>query len=128
MTTTEHDHHDDQIGHVVPVKFLALICAILLFLTVVTVWASLYDFAEINITEMNIIVAMAIATVKATLVGLYFMHLRWDRPIIGFIYVGAILLVVLFIGMALTDSIAYQPDIVKGDTPIVMQALDELKH
>ena len=128
MTTAEHDHHDDQIGHIVPVKFLALICGILLFLTAVTVWVSRYDFADINISELNIIVAMIVATIKATLVGLYFMHLRWDRPVIGFIYVFAILLVVLFVGMALTDSTAYQPDIIKGDTPIVSQALDELKH
>ena len=128
MTTAEHDHHDDQIGHIVPVKFLALVCGILLFLTAVTVWVSRYDFAEINISELNIIVAMLVATIKATLVGLYFMHLRWDRPVIGFIYVFAILLVVLFVGMALTDTIEYQPEIIKGDTPIVSQALDELKH
>ena len=101
MTTAEHDHHDDQIGHIVPVKFLALICGILLFLTAVTVWVSRYDFADINISELNIIVAMAVATIKATLVGLYFMHLRWDRPVIGFIYVFAILLVVLFWGRQL---------------------------
>jgi len=128
MTTAEHHHHDDQIGHIVPVKFLTLICCILLVFTVITVWVSRYDFAEINISELNIIVALLVATIKATLVGLYFMHLRWDRPIIGFIFVGSILLVVLFVGMALTDSTAYQPDIVKGDTPKVAQAIDELKH
>jgi cytochrome c oxidase subunit 4 len=128
MTTAEHHHHDDQIGHIVPVKFLMLICCILLVFTVITVWVSRYDFAEINISELNIIVALLVATIKATLVGLYFMHLRWDRPIIGFIFVGSILLVVLFVGMALTDSTAYQPDIVKGDTPKVAQAIDELKH
>ena len=128
MTTAEHHHHDDQIGHIVPVKFLTLICCILLVFTVITVWVSRYDFAEINISELNIIVALLVATIKATLVGLYFMHLRWDRPIIGFIFVGSILLVVLFVGMALTDSTAYQPDIVKGDTPKVAQAIDGLKH
>ena len=128
MTTAEHHHHDDQIGHIVPVKFLMLICCILLVFTVITVWVSRYDFAEINISELNIIVALLVATIKATLVGLYFMHLRWDRPIIGFIFVGSILLVVLFVGMALTDSAAYHPDIVKGDTHKVAQALDGLKH
>ena len=128
MTTAAHHLLDDQIGHIVPVKFLTLICCILLVFTVITVWVSRYDFAEINISELNIIVALLVATIKATLVGLYFMHLRWDRPIIGFIFVGSILLVVLFVGMALTDSTAYQPDIVKGDTPKVAQAIDELKH
>jgi cytochrome c oxidase subunit 4 len=127
MSNAEH-HHEDQIGHVVPVKFLSFICAILLFLTVVTVWVSRYDFAEINIAEMGIIMALFVATVKATIVGLYFMHLRWDRAFIGFLFVGSILFVVLFIGIALTDTVEYQPTIIKGDTPKVSKAMDELKH
>jgi cytochrome c oxidase subunit 4 len=128
MPHTDSTHHDDQIGHIVPVKFLVLICALLLFLTAVTVWVSRYDFTEINIAEMGIITALFVATVKATIVGLYFMHLRWDRPFIGFIFVGSILFVVLFICIALTDSIAYQPTIIKGDTPKVTEAMDLLKH
>jgi cytochrome c oxidase subunit 4 len=128
MPHTDSTHHDDQIGHVVPVKFLVLICALLLFLTAVTVWVSRYDFTEINIAEMGIITALFVATVKATIVGLYFMHLRWDRPFIGFIFVGSILFVALFICIALTDSMAYQPTIIKGDTPKVTEAMDLLKH
>jgi len=128
MSHTDSSSHDDQIGHVVPVKFLVLICAILLFLTVVTVWVSRFDFTEINIAEMGIITALFVATVKATIVGLYFMHLRWDRPFIGFVFVGSILFVVLFICIALTDSMAYQPTIIKGDTPKVTEAMDKLRH
>ncbi|MFT4592939.1 MAG: cytochrome c oxidase subunit 4 [Phycisphaerales bacterium] len=128
MSNTEQDHHEGGIGHIVPVKFLAFICGILLFLTAVTVWVSRYDFTEINIAEMGIITALAVATVKATIVGLYFMHLRWDRPFIAFIFVGSILFVVLFIGIALTDSMAYQPEIIQGNTPKVTEALEKLKH
>ena len=128
MTSAEHNHHEDQIGHIVPIKLLVFVCAALLFLTAVTVWASRYDFSEINIAELGIILALFIATVKATIVGLYFMHLRWDRPFIGFIFVGSILFVVLFISMAITDSAEYQPEIIKGDTQKVIQALDALKH
>ena len=128
MPHTDSSSHDDQIGHVVPVKFLVLICAILLFLTAVTVWVSRFDFTEINIAEMGIITALFVATVKATIVGLYFMHLRWDRPFIGFVFVGSILFVVLFICIALTDSMAYQPTIIKGDTPKVTEAMDKLRH
>ena len=126
MSHTDSTHHGDQVGHIVPIKFLVLICATLLFLTAVTIWASRFSFAEINIAEMDIITALLIASVKATIVGLYFMHLRWDRPFIGFIFVGSILFVVLFIGIALTDSMEYQPDIVKGDTPKVSEAMDKL--
>ena len=128
MSNTDSSHHDDQIGHIVPIKFLVFICCILLFLTAVTVWVSRYDFAAINIAEMGIIMALAVATVKATIVGLYFMHLRWDRAFVGFIFVGSILFVVLFIGIALTDTMEYQPSIIKGDTPKVSEAMDLLKH
>ena len=128
MSNTDSSHHDDQIGHIVPIKFLVFICCILLFLTAVTVWVSRYDFTAINIAEMGIIMALAVATVKATIVGLYFMHLRWDRAFIGFIFVGSILFVVLFIGIALTDTMEYQPSIIKGDTPKVSEAMDLLKH
>jgi cytochrome c oxidase subunit 4 len=128
MSNTDSTHHDDQVGHIVPIKFLVFICCILLFLTAVTVWVSRYDFTEINIAEMGIIVALGVASVKATIVGLYFMHLRWDRAFIGFIFVASILFVVLFIGMALTDTMEYQPSIIKGDTPKVTEAMDALKH
>ena len=127
MSNTDSTHHEDQVGHIVPVKFLVFICCILLFLTAVTVWVSRYDFTEINIAEMGIILALAVAIVKATFVGLYFMHLRWDRPFIGFVFVGSMLFVVLFIGVALTDSMEYQPQIIKGDTPAVSAAMDKLK-
>ena len=128
MSNTDSTHHDDQVGHIVPIKFLVFICCILLFLTAVTVWVSRYDFTEINIAEMGIIVALGVTSVKATIVGLYFMHLRWDRAFIGFIFVASILFVVLFIGMALTDTMEYQPSIIKGDTPKVTEAMDALKH
>ena len=128
MSNTDSSHHDDQVGHIVPIKFLVFICCILLFLTAVTVWVSRYDFTAINIAEMGIIMALAVATVKATIVGLYFMHLRWDRAFVGFIFVGSILFVVLFIGIALTDTMEYQPSIIKGDTPKVSEAMDLLKH
>jgi cytochrome c oxidase subunit 4 len=127
MTTHNNQDEEIQVGHIVPIKFLTAICCLLLFLTAVTVWVSLYDFTEINIAEMGIIMALFVATVKATFVGLYFMHLRWDRPFIGFIFVGSILFVVLFIGVALTDSLEYQPEIIKGDTPAVTAAMDKIK-
>jgi len=97
MATHNDQNQEVQVGHVVSIKFLTAICCILLFLTGVTVWVSRYDFTEINIAEMGIITALLVATVKATFVGLYFMHLRWDRPFIGFVFVGSILFVVLFI-------------------------------
>jgi cytochrome c oxidase subunit 4 len=126
MSHTDQNN-EIQVGHIVPIKFLTAICCLLLFLTAVTVWVSWYDFTEINIAEMGIITALFVASVKATFVGLYFMHLRWDRPFIGFIFVSSMLFVVLFIGVALTDTMEYQSEIIQGDTPAVSAAMDKIK-
>ncbi|MBC8523313.1 cytochrome C oxidase subunit IV family protein [PVC group bacterium] len=128
MMSQNDQNQEVQVGHVVPIKFLTVICCLLLFLTGVTVWVSRYDFTEINIAEMGIIMALLVATVKATFVGLYFMHLRWDRPFLGFVFVGSLLFVVLFVGLALTDTMEYQSDIIKGDTPEVSAAMDKIKE
>ena len=60
---------------------------------------------------------VAIATVKATLVALYFMHLRWDRPFNAIVLVSAIVAVMLFVAFALLDSYQYLPDQIPGYAP-----------
>ena len=60
---------------------------------------------------------MLIAGVKSILVALYFMHLRWDRPLHGIIFLGGIMFVVLFVGLALVDTQAYQADLIPGHAP-----------
>ena len=59
----------------------------------------------------NLVIAMAIATIKAGLVVTYFMHLRWDRPFHTLIFVGSLLFVSLFISMTLLDKSEYEHDI-----------------
>lgn len=48
----------------------------LLVLTAITVWVAFYDFGV-----MNDLVAMAIAVVKATLVILFFMHVKYSTKL-----------------------------------------------
>ena len=102
---THHEHHDDHAHHAVPLQLLIAVFAILMVLTVVTVGVTVFDFGY----RMNLVVAMAIALVKAVFVGLYFMHLRWDAPLNGFILVASLLFVTLFIGFTMMDSDAYAP-------------------
>ncbi len=65
----------------------------LLILTGITVGAS-----YINFGSGNVVIALAIATVKATIVGLIFMHLLHDKPvnaviaIAGFVFLGIFLM------------------------------------
>ena len=120
-------HEHGAVGHIVPIKMLVGVCAILLFLTVVTVWVAKFDFENVHISEANILIAMGVATVKATLVCLIFMHLRWDRPFIGFIFLVSVLFVMLFIAFALMDTHENAPSIVPGNSPLIQQKLDSLE-
>jgi cytochrome c oxidase subunit IV len=65
----------------------------LLFLTVITVAAASFDFGS-----GNVVIALTIATIKATLVALFFMHLRYEKPVnaviatAGFLFLGIFLM------------------------------------
>jgi len=71
--------------HVVSPRLYLLIFVLLLVFTALTVWV-----AETNLGRWNTPVALAIAVTKATLVLLYFMHLRWSSRL-TWLTVGAAL-------------------------------------
>jgi len=96
--------HADAIGHIVPVRILLAVWAALLVLTVLTVAASWIDLGGLNLWA-----ALAIATFKASLVALYFMHLRYDRPFNAVVFLSAFFFVMLFVGLALIDTAQYMP-------------------
>jgi cytochrome c oxidase subunit 4 len=73
----------------------AVTLVILLILTFIT---SYLDFGS-----GNVIIALAIATIKASLVGLIFMHLIHDKPINGLILVAGFLLLGLFLSFCFID-------------------------
>jgi cytochrome c oxidase subunit 4 len=97
-----HDH--GTAGHVVPLWLLAAVLAVLLFLTVVTVAVTYVDLGA-----ANIFVALFIAVVKAALVLLYFMHLRWDSPFNSLVIISALLFVAVFLAFAMIDTAEYRP-------------------
>ena len=105
------EHHDDHehgdahgISHVASIKTLVGTGGTLLFLTVVTVLATKIDFGA----NINLAIAMVIAVTKATLVVLFFMHLRYDRLFHTVVFVSAICAASLFVGFTLMDSSQYQ--------------------
>lgn len=102
-----HGQADHGVAHHVPFWVLVAVFAGLLLLTFITVTA-----IKINIGPVtNLCIALVIATAKASLVVLYFMHLKYERPFNAVILIGTLLFVSLFIGFALLDSIQYQPNI-----------------
>tara|TARA_Y100001933_G_scaffold202063_1_gene203776 strand:- start:435 stop:869 length:435 start_codon:yes stop_codon:yes gene_type:complete len=124
---SDHDGHDSG-GHAVPIKILVITCLSLLFLTAVTVWVASLDFDKLQLPGINIFIALLVASFKVLIVGLIFMHLRWDRSFTGLVFVSSIFFVVLFLSIAITDTKEYQPLVIQSDSEKIQQQLDQLDH
>lgn len=94
-----HEDHGHSHSHGGPKTYLTVLLS-LLALTVVTVLVARNPL-ENNL--VNIIIALGIASVKATLVGLYFMHLKDDSAANGIILLVSFVLVGLLILFSLMD-------------------------
>ncbi len=87
------EHHAHDVSKDPGVYFRTLLT--LLVLTGITVGAAGIQFGS---GAANIVIALTIATIKATLVALFFMHLAHDKPVnaiiasAGFIFLGIFLL------------------------------------
>jgi cytochrome c oxidase subunit 4 len=101
-----------SVGHVVPFKVLAAVWGTLLVFTALTV-----AVAGVDLGRFNLEIALAIATLKASFVLLYFMHMRYDRPMNAIVFISALLFFMLFVSLALLDSHAYAPDLIPGYAP-----------
>ena len=94
MSDSKQSHH-----HILPLSTYFGVGAALLVLTGITVLVAQFDFGPINL-----VVAMAIAAIKGTLVALFFMHLKYDNKLYLFVFVGAILFLALFIVLTMFDT------------------------
>lgn len=88
----EHSEHIVSPGIYVSI-FLALI-----FGTGLTVWAAFQNFGP-----FNIVIALGIATTKATLVVLYFMHARYSPKRTQLVIVCAVFWLAIMLSLTLSD-------------------------
>jgi cytochrome c oxidase subunit 4 len=92
MSQPDHTHAHAVHHHGSAAIYVKTLIA-LLILTIITVGASYVDFGS-----GNVVIALFIATIKAVLVSLFFMHLRWDKPVnaviacCGFFFLGIFLM------------------------------------
>lgn len=107
LTPSEPEEHH-PIAHVMPVSTLLGVFAALIALTVITVVAASPQF---DFGSWNLWIAMVIATLKAGLVALYFMHLRYDSPFNGLVFITGLVFLALFLSITLLDVTGYQGDI-----------------
>ena len=83
-----------------------LVLLTLLVLTAITVAAAGIRFGS---PAVNVAVALTIATLKASLVALYFMHLRHDRPMNALIFVTGLVFLGLLLMLTLVDVVTRLP-------------------
>jgi cytochrome c oxidase subunit 4 len=86
-------------GHAHPtVKTFIAVWAALLVLTALTVFA-----ATLELGPLNAVVALTIATVKALLVLLFFMELRYSTALTKVAVAAAFFFLALLVGLSLAD-------------------------
>lgn len=94
---SEQEHSE----HIVPPGIYATIITTLLILTGLTVFAAFVDLGR-----FNIVVALAIATIKATLVVLFFMHAKYVPQRTKLVIISGIFWLALLLLMTLSDYVS----------------------
>lgn len=84
--------------HVVPVRVYLVVFATLLVLTAVTTGIAFIDLGRINAVLM-----LTIAVSKATLVVLYFMHVRYSSRLTWVVVSGGFVWLVVMIVFTMSD-------------------------
>lgn len=84
-------HHGSE-PHVLPLKTYFAVFGALLVLTVLTVVVSVIGLPQ----PTAIIVAMIVAVIKASLVVLWFMHLKYDDRFYSLIFIISLFFLILF--------------------------------
>ena len=92
IAVAEHSEHI-----VSPVVYMGIFLALLVG-TGLTVWAAFQNFGP-----FNIVIALGIASIKATLVVLYFMHARYSPKRTQLVIVCAIFWLAIMLSLTLAD-------------------------
>jgi cytochrome c oxidase subunit IV len=88
--------------HIIPVKYYIGVFLALMFFTALTVFIAQFDLEHIW-GPLNIIVALTIAVIKATLVVLIFMHARWSSRLTQVIIVSGIFWLIILLAFTMSD-------------------------
>jgi cytochrome c oxidase subunit 4 len=88
-------------GHIVPVRTYYMIFAALLAMTALTV-----SMAFVDLGRMNIVVALAIAVTKASLVILFFMHVYYGSRLTFALIAAGFFFLLLMATLTLGDVVS----------------------
>ena len=93
-----NQEHFDPSSHVAPISMYLGIWAALMIFTGLTVFA-----ASVELHVFNIVLALVIASIKGTLVVLFFMHLRYSTKLTMVTVVAALFFLFILFSMSMTD-------------------------
>ena len=93
-----HDDYNVQV-HIAPVKFYIGIFMALVAFTIATVALS-----YVHLGAWNLNVAIIIATIKASLVVTFFMHLKDDSRFNALVFVGSLVFIGVFFVYTMNDT------------------------
>lgn len=129
-TLSTMEAHADVHEHITSFATMTWVFVLLLIFTGLTFWTSQQHHLTIGNTVIDfgptphIIAALFIAVLKAGLVAMFFMHLKYDKPMNTVIVGATIFAVLLFLGLTISDLAARKvispnelaPIVLGGDT------------
>jgi len=125
MSTSENtDHEHGELGHIVPFKIYAGVFLALIMLTAMTVLIAKHPFFQFDADWINVVIAIGIATLKASLVAMFFMHLKYENSLIMLYVFFPLFLLALLIGILFLDN-PWRVGAGEGSTIEVSAAVDQ---
>jgi cytochrome c oxidase subunit 4 len=88
--------HENE--HILSYSFLALILLALVIMTGVTVGVSYFDWGFLNVP-----IALFVASSKATIVLLFFMHIKYEGLVIKVSFISTMLVLAIMISFTFWD-------------------------
>lgn len=96
-TLTPEEQHDDDL-HILPDMTQVKVFVALIILTIITVTASVKYPGKIGVG-----VALVVTPLKASLILMYFMHLKYERPVFVIMFLVAISILAVVMGLTIVD-------------------------
>ncbi len=85
--------------HIIYPRIYIMIFLALLAGTGLTAWIAFFNFPG----PLNAVLALTIAVIKATLVVLYFMHVRYSPRLIGLVIAAALFWLAILFALTISD-------------------------
>lgn len=96
-----HEHASESGEHIVSPKLYVGVFLFLMVMTALTVFA-----ASVDLGWANPVVALVIATLKATTVILFFMHVKYSPRMTQVVIVSTLFFLMLLLGLTMTDYLS----------------------